>query len=61
MACGRVPARLAQTPPGVLGVLLLFSAVPAGCFGSWPAAEEPARTVDGAVVERSLAFLDRLG
>jgi dienelactone hydrolase len=105
-----MPAQLlAQTRPGALGALLLFSAVPAEYFGSWPAgvglqlhlveddpvaeedrpaAEELARAVDGAelhrypgtghlvvddglheydaaatalIVERSLAFLDRLG
>ena len=90
--------RLAQSRPGALGALLLFSAVPAEYFGSWPAGvglqlhlveDDPvARTVDGAelhlypgtghlvvddgladsdeaatelIVQRSLAFLDRLG
>ena len=110
LSLGVLPAqRLAQTRPGALGGLLLFSAVPAQFFGSWPAgvalqlhlveddpvaeedrpaAEELARTVAGAelhlypgtghlvvddglaeydaaatalIVERSLAFLDRLG
>jgi dienelactone hydrolase len=110
LSLGVMPAqRLAQSRPGALGALLLFSAVPAEYFGSWPAgvglqlhlveddpvaeedrpaAEELARTVDGAelhlypgtghlvvddglaeydaaatalIVERSLAFLDRLG
>jgi dienelactone hydrolase len=110
LSLGVLPAqRLAQTRPGALGGLLLFSAVPADAFGSWPAgvglqlhlvaddpvaeedrpaAEELARSVDGAelylypgtghlvvddglaeydraatalIVERSLAFLDRVG
>jgi dienelactone hydrolase len=110
LSLGVMPAqRLAQSRAGALGALLLFSAVPAEYFGSWPAgvplqmhlveddpvaeedrpaAEELARTVDGAelhlypgtghlvvddglgaydeaatalIVERSLAFLDRVG
>ena len=70
LSLGVLPAQqLAQNRPGALGALLLFSAVPAQTFGSWPAgvglqlhlveddpiaeedrpaAEELARTVDGA-------------